>query len=68
MIASLKGILISINKSDIILEVNGIGYSLNVSSKLIASLGDLGSNLFLHTDLKIKDDKIVMYGFIKASE
>ena len=68
MIASLKGILISINKSDIILEVNGIGYLLNVSSKLIASLGDLGSSLFLHTDLKIKDDKIVMYGFIKASE
>ena len=68
MIASLKGILISINKSDIILEVNGIGYLLNVSSKLIASLGDLGSSLSLHTDLKIKDDKIVMYGFIKASE
>ena len=68
MIASLKGILISINKSDIILEVNGIGYLLNVSSKLIASLGDLGSSLSLHTDLKIKDDKIAMYGFINVSE
>ena len=63
MIASLKGTLTSIGKSDIILEVNGVGYFLNVSSKLISSLGDLGSNLFLYTDLQIKDDKIIMYGF-----
>ena len=68
MIASLKGILTSIGKSDIILEVNGIGYLLNVSSKLISSLGNLGSNLSLFTDLQIKDDKIVMYGFIHSSE
>ena len=63
MIASLKGTLTSIGKSNIILEVNDVGYFLNVSSKLISSLGDLGSNLFLYTDLQIKDDKIIMYGF-----
>ena len=63
MIASLKGTLISIGKSDIILEVNDVGYFLNVSSKLISSLGDVGSKLFLYTDLQIKDDKIIMYGF-----
>ena len=63
MIASLKGTLTSIGKSDIILEVNDVGYFLNVSSKLISSLGDLGSNLSLYTDLQIKDDKIIMYGF-----
>ena len=68
MIASLKGVLTSIGKSDIILEVNGIGYLLNVSSKLISSLGDIGSNLYLFTDLQIKDDKIVMYGFVDSSE
>ena len=63
MIASLNGTLTSIGKSDIILEVNDVGYFLNVSSKLISSLGDLGSNIFLYTDLQIKDDKIIMYGF-----
>lgn len=68
MIASLKGVLASIGKSDIIIEVNGIGYLLSVSSKLISSLGDLGSSLSLFTDLQIKDDKIVMYGFIHTSE
>ena len=68
MIASLKGVLASIGKSDIIIEVNGIGYLLSVSSKLISSLGNLGSNLSLFTDLQIKDDKIVMYGFVHSSE
>ncbi len=63
MIASLNGILTLIGKSEIVLEVNGVGYLLNVSSKLIASLDEIGSKLTLFTDLQIKDDKIVMYGF-----
>ena len=63
MIASLSGILKSISKSEIVLEVNSVGYLLNVSSKVISSLGDIGSKLSLFTDLQVKDDKIVMYGF-----
>ena len=68
MIASLKGILTLIGKSEIVLEVNGVGYILNVSSKLIASLDKIGSKLTLFTDLQIKDDKIVMYGFASSKD
>ena len=68
MIASLNGILVLIGKSDIVLEVNGVGYLLNVSSKLIASLDVIGSKLILFTDLQIKDDKIVMYGFASLKD
>ncbi len=63
MIASLSGTLKSISKSEIVLEVNNIGYLLNVSSKVISSLGDIGSKLYMFTDLQVKDDKIIMYGF-----
>ena len=63
MIASLTGILTSIGKSEIIIEVNGVGYLLNVTSKLISNLGEIGSTLSIFTDLQIKDDKILMYGF-----
>ena len=68
MIASLNGTLTFIGKSEIVLEVNGIGYILNVSSKLIASLDEIGSKLTLFTDLQIKDDKIVMYGFASSKD
>ena len=68
MIASLTGNLASIAKSEIILEVNGVGYLLNVSSKLVSSLGEIGSKLSVFTDLQIKDDKILMYGFATSNE
>jgi Holliday junction DNA helicase RuvA len=68
MIASLTGNLTSIGKSEIILEVNGVGYLLNVSSKLAYSIGEIGSKLSVFTDLQIKDDKILMYGFATSNE
>jgi Holliday junction DNA helicase RuvA len=63
MIASLSGTLKSISKSEIVLEVNNVGYLLNVSSKVISTLGDIGSKLSMFTDLQVKDDKIIMFGF-----
>ena len=63
MIASLSGTLKSISKSEIVVEVNNVGYLLNVSSKVISSLGHIGSKLSMFTDLQVKDDKIIMYGF-----
>ena len=68
MIASLTGILTSISKSEIIIEVNGVGYLLNVTSKLISTLGEIGSTLSVFTDLQIKDDKILMYGFTTEAD
>ena len=68
MIASLSGILTLIGKSEIVLEVNGVGYLLNVSSKLITSLDEIGSELTLFTDLQIRDDKIVIYGFASSRD
>ena len=63
MIASLSGTLRSKSKSEIVLEVNSVGYLLNVSSKVISTLGDIGSKLSMFTDLQVKDDKIMIYGF-----
>ena len=68
MIASLSGKLTLIGKSEIVLEVNGVGYLLNVSSKLITSLDEIGSELTLFTDLQIRDDKIVIYGFASSKD
>ena len=68
MIASLRGILTLTGKSEIVLEVNGVGYLLNVSSKLITSLDEIGSELTLFTDLQIRDDKIVIYGFASSKD
>ena len=49
-------------------RVNGVGYLLHVSSKLITSLDEIGSELTLFTDLQIRDDKIVIYGFASSKD
>ena len=63
MIATLNGILkVKINNF-VIIEVNGVGYELLVSKKTINNLGQLNQPVSFLTDLQIKDDKILLYGF-----
>ncbi len=68
MIASLTGKLKMKLDSSIIVEVNGIGYNLNVSYKTLTQHHEIGSDVTFYTDLQIKDDKILMYGFLSQKE
>ena len=68
MIASLTGKLKMKLDSSIIVEVNGIGYNLNVSNKTLTQHHEIGSDVTFYTDLQIKDDKILMYGFLSQKE
>ena len=68
MIASISGVLKIKSKSSIIVEVNGIGYYLNVTNLTVSKLPDIGSAISLFTELQIKDEKILMYGFLSQSE
>ena len=68
MIASISGVLKSKSTVQAIVEVNGIGYSLNVSNLTTSKIGDVGEAVSFYTELQIKDDKIFMYGFLTLSE
>ncbi len=68
MIASISGVLKSKSTVQAVVEVNGIGYSLNVSNLTTSKIGDVGEAVSLYTELQIKDDKIFMYGFLTLSE
>ena len=68
MIASVTGKLKTKLESSIIVEVNGIGYNLSVSNKTLSKLQKIDSVITLLTDLQIKDDKILMYGFLSQKE
>ena len=68
MIASISGILKSKTNVQVVVEVNGIGYSLNVSNLTISKIGNIGESVSFYTELQIKDDKIFMYGFLTLSE
>jgi holliday junction DNA helicase RuvA len=72
MISYLKGILSDIQKpgSKIILtlEVNQIGYDLQVVARLLSELPPLGEPVQLFTHLQVREDQMVLLGFGSRDE
>ncbi len=68
MIAYLSGILIEKKPTEAILEVNGIGYHVHISTITHEKLPDSGSNLTLHTYLHVREDAMQLYGFLSPEE
>lgn len=68
MIAYLKGILVSTDSYGVVLDVNGVGYELSMSTKALASLPPVGSTALITTFMQVKDDGITLFGFIDKAE
>ncbi len=68
MIGRITGTLIEKNPPTICVDVNGIGYEIDVPMSTMYDLPELGAKVSLHTHLSIREDAHVLYGFAKASE
>lgn len=68
MIGYLTGKIISKKPTRILLDVNGVGYTVNISISTFEKLPDLSepTSLFIHTS--VKEDAIDLYGFFTPSE
>ena len=67
MISFIRGKKIHIDPAKIILEVNGIGYDINISLRTFSKLKD-ESEVFVYTHLNVKEDSHTLYGFNSESE
>lgn len=68
MIASLRGNLISKRPDNVIVEVNGVGYQVNVPVSLLSVLPSEGSGIFLHIYTHVREDALQLYGFPSDDE
>ncbi len=68
MIASLTGRITSRKPDNVIIDVNGIGYQINVSLHTLSSLPAEGSEVFLSIYTHVREDTIQLYGFISEDE
>ena len=68
MISSLKGKLISAGRNEIILNVNGVGYSVFVSKKIMENLCPLNEDFSVITHLDVKENSLMLYGFKDEKE
>lgn len=63
MYAYIKGTLEIKTTEYIVVETNGIGYKIFMSESAIDKLGELGSQVKIHTYLKVREDDMSLYGF-----
>jgi Holliday junction DNA helicase RuvA len=68
MISSLRGKLIHKNKNEIILDVNGVGYQVFVSKKVIEKLTNINEEYTIVTHLDVKENSMQLFGFIDEKE
>jgi holliday junction DNA helicase RuvA len=68
MIGSLRGKLIEKRPNQILVDINGVGYQVQIPLSTFASLGALHAetNLLIHTH--VREDQLTLYGFVTARE
>lgn len=67
MITHIKGKLVEKSPTSVIIEVNGIGYLINISLNTFSAIPDQES-LSLYTHLQIKEDSHTLFGFYSRKE
>ena len=67
MITHIKGKLVEKSPTSVIIEVNGIGYLINISLNTFSVIPDQES-LKLYTHLQIKEDSHTLFGFYSRKE
>ena len=68
MISRLTGRLIEKNPPQIVIDVNGVGYEADVSMQTFYNLPALGETVQLYTQLVIREDAHLLFGFATADE
>lgn len=67
MITHIKGKLVEKSPTSVIIEVNGVGYLINISLNTFSAIPDQ-ENLKLYTHLQIKEDSHTLFGFYSRKE
>lgn len=68
MIASIRGTLVSKAPTEVIVDTQGVGYSINIPLSTYASLGGVNSNVTLLTYLHVREDSLQLFGFATEEE
>lgn len=68
MIGKLSGIIDSFDTGHFILDVNGVGYVVNASSRTLAQIGSVGDAVSVLIITQVREDAITLFGFADAME
>ena len=68
MIAQLRGTIVHTDAHLIIVDVQGVGYAVNVSGRTQGQLSALSSEVTILTEMQVREDSMTLFGFVDAAE
>ncbi len=68
MIGRIKGTLIEIADNTVLVDVAGVAYEIEVSSRVLGSQPALQEQIVLHTHFVVREDAQLLFGFAARSE
>jgi Holliday junction DNA helicase RuvA len=69
VIGSLRGTFVDRpGPGEVLVDVHGVGYRVSVPTSVLASVGPIGAEAFLHVHTHVREDAIVLYGFVHDDE
>lgn len=68
MIARLTGVLAEAAGDHAVIDVNGVGYLVQLSGKTLQALGGVGASVKILTDMQVREDAITLFGFGSVAE
>ena len=68
MIATLSGKLLLRYSDRVVIEVGGVGYEVFLSVDGLSRIGDLHDDAFLFIHTHVREDAIILYGFVEEEE
>ena len=68
MIASLTGVIDAISKDSMIVNVDGIGFKVAVTTSVLSELGVVGREVKLYTHFHVREDDMSLFGFSSLDE
>ena len=68
MIGSLRGIVLARRPDNVIIDVNGVGYQVNLPLNVLADLPGEGKEVFLHVYTHVREDALQLFGFTSEDE
>ncbi len=68
MIAYVNGILENIEEGNAVVDVNGVGYNVNISGSTMDRMPGIGEMVKLYTYTNVKEDAFTLFGFLSRDE
>ena len=68
MIERIHGTLVEKTPTFVVVDVNGVGYGVNISAYTAAMLPEINNEVTLHTYLAVREDSMTLFGFADKTE